>query len=73
MLKSNITFTRKKRVLVIFFVFTLLLLAAPMRSSAMRNANTRTLEAEITNQSFTFDSNPDPYSGSLLPDSAFPF
>ncbi|MHA1121752.1 MAG: GGIII-like transmembrane region-containing protein, partial [Candidatus Heimdallarchaeota archaeon] len=35
--------------------------------------NTRTLEAEITNQSFTFDSNPDPYSGSLLPDSAFPF
>ncbi len=73
MLKSNITFTRKKRVFLIFFIFALLMLAAPMRSSAMRNANTGTLSAEITNSSFTFDNNPDPYSGSLLPDSAFPF
>ena len=61
MLKSNITFTRKKRVFMIFFIFALLMLAAPMRSSAMRNANTGTLTAEITNQSFTFDSNQEPF------------
>ncbi|MCK5158937.1 MAG: hypothetical protein KAR08_07260 [Candidatus Heimdallarchaeota archaeon] len=73
MLKNNFTFRGKTRVLVIFFIFALLLLATPMKSSAIRNVYTGTLSAEITNSSFTFDNNPDPYSGSLLPDSAFPF
>ena len=72
-MKSNITFYRKKRFLVTIFVFSLLFLAVPMRSSAMKDLTTGTLTAEITNQSFTFDSNPDPYSGTLLPESAFPF
>ncbi|MBK5114907.1 MAG: hypothetical protein KGD59_01110 [Candidatus Heimdallarchaeota archaeon] len=73
MLKSNFTFRGKTRVLVIFFIFALLLLATPMKSSAIRSINTGALSTEITNSSFTFDTNPDPFTDTLLPSSAFPF
>ncbi len=72
-MKSNFTFRGRTKILGIFLLLALLLLATPLKSSAIRNVSSGKHSVEVTDTSFTFNSNPDPYSGTLTTDSAFPF